>query len=242
MTIHHTPKGELNKFHQIFGITAVFIFWSMLFFIARIFSKYSWSRRIPFISGLVGILTVVLSILLAPKFIPEDALGNWSVSFHYHYTTISNLQYYQPMRTIIPIGFSFVSFGMLLITSMGWKFRKELFCKQEKNRTALMVKLLIVLWAALNLALSFGILGSAVFAKHTDYKVHTCFAGVVFSVAPLFTMISSILLINAGGKAFPRYAYFIASLILTIAILSFSIKNLFIVYFIMDFFLVFLQS
>ena len=79
-----------------------------------------WVMAVPYFSGFIGIGTIGISVLLGGFMIPEGEVGRWTESFS-QYGSLGVMVYYQPMGTIIPLGFTLVSFGALVTLAEGWR-------------------------------------------------------------------------------------------------------------------------
>jgi hypothetical protein len=69
---------------------------------------------------MIGIGTLWFSVFIGGFVIPDGQFGAWTHSLS-QYTTVSVLVYYQPIRTLIPIGFSIANFGALVALAEGWR-------------------------------------------------------------------------------------------------------------------------
>ena len=69
---------------------------------------------------MIGIGTLWFSVFIGGFVIPDGQFGAWTHSLS-QYTTVSGLVYYQPIRTLIPIGFSIANFGALVALAEGWR-------------------------------------------------------------------------------------------------------------------------
>jgi len=164
-------------------------------------------NRIPFISGILGIGYIILMDLSSPLVIQSGCKGRWDEDFNTLCTTVSDLAYFQPYRVIMPIVFSFVSFGVLVITTN--LLRADALDSKTND-----VYLLYVA-GFLSLVSSLGILGTLVFALHVDVDLHTVFSSLMFlgfSVAQIVVTIY-----------YRKHSLFLYYLLLTLIVIGLSI-------------------
>lgn len=119
-----TLDPESPEILETWAIT--FFIWVFLSTAAFLSVKWSkgdlrdWVMATPYYSGIVGIGTLWLSVFISGFVIPDGQFGAWTHSLR-QYTNVSVLVYYQPVRTLLPLGFSVASFGGLVALAEGWK-------------------------------------------------------------------------------------------------------------------------
>ena len=232
MMIPLPPRGHLQKKEEILLLFGLSVAYASCLFIAWIISSKQWSRCIPSISGIVGMVTVITSVLLAPLVMPSGLVGRWDESFVEQCATISVLQMHQPMRVIIPLGFSFVCLGIAITTIKMWKNRNISFdIKKLSNGNneckRFVVMTFLVMTAIVNFATILGALGTLIFARHTDGELHVFFTCIVFSSWSISPIIATSLMLFVNGKPPPNKLCLGVLTFLTILILTLSIFYVF---------------
>ncbi len=124
MSPSRTLDPESPEILEMWIIT--FLVWAVLSIAAFLLVKFSrgnfrsWVISTPYYSGMIGIGTLWFSVFIGGFVIPDGQFGAWTHSLS-QYTTVSVLVYYQPIRTLIPIGFSIANFGALVALAEGWR-------------------------------------------------------------------------------------------------------------------------
>ena len=119
-----TLDPESTEILETWAIT--FFIWLFLFTTAFLLVKWSkgdlrdWVMATPYYSGIVGLGTLWFSVFIGGFVIPDGQFGAWTHSLR-QYTNVSVLVYYQPVRTLVPLGFSVATFGGLVALAEGWK-------------------------------------------------------------------------------------------------------------------------
>ena len=124
MSPARTLDPESPEILEMWVIT--FLIWAVLSIAAYLLVKFSkgdlrdWILATPYYSGMIGIGTLWFSVFIGGFVIPDGQFGAWTHSPS-QYTTIGVLVYYQPIRTLVPIGFSIANFGALVALAEGWR-------------------------------------------------------------------------------------------------------------------------
>jgi len=169
------PVGDLPTFQKVSLFFITVLTWIVGVSLAWKISKptdpcIGHVMKIPLISGIVGLGTILTSFFLAPIVIPSGEAGRWDENFQEKYTTMSILVYYVPFRVLIPTSFSVVCFGVLI--SVANILQREKFYIHRFLKTVL---------ALTTLGASFGTIGCLIFARHIDHKLHIQFCYIMFA-------------------------------------------------------------
>ncbi|MAK40303.1 MAG: hypothetical protein CL993_01065 [Euryarchaeota archaeon] len=161
------PDSEL-----ILWIISVTIWIALLSFSIILVNKAKgdlrdWILAFPFFSGFIGIGTMGLSVILAIFFVPSGEVGRWTENFHEQYASLSVLAYYKPMRFLIPVGFTIVSFGILISLVEG--LRKWWI---HSRKTGFIQSFLLVSWSITVLLGIFFVESTLLFTRDIDREIH----------------------------------------------------------------------
>ncbi len=126
-----------------------------------------WILAFPFFSGFVGIGTMGLSVILAVFFVPTGEVGKWTENFHDQYASLSVLSYYQPMRFLIPAGFTIVSFGILISLVEGF----NRWWANSRN-TGFLQSTIFLSWLIMVILGTFFVESTLVFTRDIDREIH----------------------------------------------------------------------
>jgi len=126
-----------------------------------------WTLATPFFSGFVGIGTMGVSVILSIFFVPMGEVGRWTENFYEQYASLSVLSYYQPMRFLIPSGFTIVSLGILISLVEGLKR----WWHQSRN-IGLLSSTILLVWALLALLGTFFAESTLIFTRDFDRDIH----------------------------------------------------------------------
>ena len=167
------PAGNSNSDSEL----TLWIFTSVLWILMLTFSIIlvnkgkgdirDWILAFPFFSGFVGIGTMGLSVILAVFFVPTGEVGKWTENFHDQYASLSVLSYYQPMRFLIPAGFTIVSFGILISLIEGF----NRWWANSRN-TGFLQSTIFLSWLIMVILGTFFIESTLVFTRDIDREIH----------------------------------------------------------------------
>ena len=158
-----------------------------------------WILAFPFFSGFVGIGTMGFSVILALFFVPTGEVGKWIENFHDQYASLSVLAYYQPMRFMIPAGFTIVSFGILISLIEGLKRWGE----NSRNAGFLQSSMLLS-WCILVLLGTFFVESTLVFTRDIDREIHLKMitaSHICFTFSPFFCSTFLLLKTKSDNKS-----------------------------------------
>mmetsp|Transcript_37614 Transcript_37614/g.87677 ORF Transcript_37614/g.87677 Transcript_37614/m.87677 type:complete len:321 (-) Transcript_37614:9-971(-) len=153
----------------------------------------------PRVCMTIGISTIIAAVSIAP-FSTDVQNGmpcpcNWTEDFRNQYTTLSILAAYAPMKYIILVGFSAVSFLVILTGYIGY-FRWWKWSAVGNSNISLLTRIfsvqmrraVLITWLVMTFTLAFATVGNLVFPHHFDRKVHILMSYLFFASTALSTV------------------------------------------------------
>ena len=188
------PSGSATPDEIFFRWIIIFHIWLFMvissYFLAR--KKFDdesqdWVKKIPKITGILGICSIILSVLMAIFVIPEGQMGRWDESLNEQYTTLSILVYYKPMMLTIYFGITAACFGGLILGAKIWQSYES-----SNNTSRNIVIGMLLIWLIVLLNHSFWTQSTLIFSRGYDRPLHINTGYIAFTAAALGPLIGAI--------------------------------------------------